>query len=334
MSRTLAATLAVLLAGCSSGPDKTPQTDGGERKDQLTVEPDLAPPIKLDLTIDTYPLVDGSTSTHPLGMLVACELLGMPYTWKEWWDQTKRIFPDPADPADEVAKKITNHVTHNGTHGAYVNLIEGKADLILVAREPSQDELDEAKKKQVTLETKAVALDAFVFILNHQNPIKSLTTKQIQEIYTGKITQWDEVGGPAKQINPYQRNENSGSQELMKKLVMKELTMVDAPDMILQGMMGPINKIGEDVLGLGYSVFFFEQFMAPNEKLKLCGVDGVVPDSKTIHSRAYPFATEVYAAIRSDLDPKSNAYKLRDWLLTAAGQSTIKKSGYVTVSGI
>jgi phosphate transport system substrate-binding protein len=334
MTRTLAAaTAAILLFYCSSENDKTPGADGG--RDQAAATPDLAPPIKLDLTIDTYPLVDGSTSTHPLGMLVACELLGMPYSWQVYWDQTKRIFPDPGTPEQEaVAKKLETQVFHNGTHGAYVNLIEGKADLILVAREPSQDELDAAKDKQVTLETRAVALDAFVFILNHQNPVNSLTTKQIQEIYTGKITRWDQVGGPAQEINPYQRNENSGSQELMKTLVMKDLTMIAAPDMILEGMMGPINRIGEDVQGLGYSVFFFEQFMAPNEKLKLCGVDGVVPGGETIRARAYPFATEVHAAIRTDLGPASNARKLRDWLLTAAGQATIKKSGYVPVSGI
>jgi len=297
----------------------------------------LAPPINLNLTIDSYPAVDGSTSTHPLGMLIACELLGLPYKWDAHpHDGTTRIYPNPKTAAEEaVAKKLTDEiVVHNGTHGSYVNVIEKKAALALVARLPSQDELDEAKKQGVTLETRAVAMDAFVFILNKQNAIDSLTTKQIQEIYTGKTTRWDQVGGPANDIHPYQRNATSGSQVLMETLVMKDLTMVDAPDMILMGMMGPINIISDDPLGIGYSVYFFEQFMAPNEKLKLVGVDGIVPDFKTIQSRTYPFATEVYAVIRADLDPQSEAYRMRDWLFTAEGQATVKKSGYVPMAGI
>lgn len=326
MRAAIAALLAAagLVAACSSTPSKTDAAG--------TTTDGVLPPVELQLTAETYPLVDGSTSTHPLAVLLACELLGLPFKWEPHpFDGTQRIVPDPGADQAEVAQKIAQQVVHNGTHGAYVNLIQGNADLALVARPPSQDELDEAQSQQVTLQTRAIALDAFIFILNQQNPVASLATQQLQEIYTGATTRWDQVGGAAEEINPYQRDANSGSQELMESLVMKDLTMIDAPDMILMGMMGPINQISQDPLGIGYSVFFFEQFMAPNDQLKLCGVDGTVPSSATIGSRDYAFTTEVYAAIRADLDPRSNAYKLRDWLLTAAGQAVVQKSGYVQV---
>lgn len=337
---SLACCLVLVLGACSDDDQKQggdlgpPVLDGTSAPDAKSL-PDLGQ-VDLQLTIDTYPAVDGSTSAHPLGMIIACKLLGMPYKWDLYYDMTKRIMPDPdpGKPQDkELADKITSKVIHNGTHGSYVGLIEKKTDLALVARLPSTDELEQAKQHGVILEPRAIAMDAFVFIVNHQNPIDSLTVQQIQEIYTGKLTTWDQVGGPQQKINPYQRNDNSGSQELMKSLVMKGLQMVDAPDMVLMGMMGPINAISEDQWGLGYSVYFYEQFMAPNEKLKLCGVGGVVPGFETIQSRAYPFATEVYAVIRGDLDPESNARKLRDWLLSSAGQAVVKESGYVPVVG-
>ena len=129
--------------------------------------------------------------------------------------------------------------------------------------------------------------------------------------------------------NPYQRNDNSGSQELMKSLVMRGLTMIAAPDMMLPTMLAPINAISDDVEGIGYSVFYYEQAMAPNERLKLCAVDGVVPDSKSIQSKTYPFTTEVYAVVRQDEPQDSIAYRLRAWLFSAAGQEVIASSGYV-----
>ncbi|MFH0817939.1 MAG: substrate-binding domain-containing protein [Candidatus Micrarchaeota archaeon] len=289
---------------------------------------------ELNFNLNDYPKIDGSTSTHPLSILVACKLLNVSYSWTPTWDGSKYLMPNVTATEPEkryIASNITQKIIHRNTHESYVNLIEKKADLILVARLPSDDELELAKNKGVELETHAVALDAFVFILNKNNSVTSLATKQIQDIYTGKITNWREVAGRDAKINAYQREDNSGSQELMKSLMMKDLKIIAAPLMILTGMMGPINRLSTDKDGIGYSVYYFEEFMAPNEKIKLCGVDGVIPDYESIRTRKYPYVAEVYVVIRKDLDKKSNAYKLRDWLLSDDGQEVVKESGYVPI---
>lgn len=288
--------------------------------------------VGLNFTVEEYPKVDGSTSTHPLDVIIACRLLNISYYETIWYDGTRRIVPNASEPGKEyIAENITANIIHHGTHDAYVNLINGTTDLVLVARLPSEDELAFAGEKSVELEAKPIALDAFVFILNEKNPIDNLTIEQIQGIYTGAITNWTEVGGNYTDINPYQRDENSGSQELMKTLVMKELEMIDAPDMILYGMMGPINRLSWDENGIGYTVYFFEEFMAPNDHVKLIGVNGYYPDYENIKTRKYPITTEVYVVIRKDLDKDNNAYKLRDWLLSEEGQSVIEESGYVPI---
>ena len=87
----------------------------------------------------------------------------------------------------------------------------------------------------------------------------------------------------------------------MERLVMRGAPMTDSSvDMILETMMGPINAISEDPLGMGYSVYYYAEFMLPSENVKLLGVDGVVPTSDNIADRSYPLTTEVYAAIRDD----------------------------------
>lgn len=328
----LGAVVALLgLAGCCPAcPECPPEVICPEVR---CPEDPSAAPDEPDFALN-YPLVDGSTSTHPLGVLIACELLDVPCRWEsDLWDGTKRLLPDLSQPGRKhVAMHMFRTVVHQGTHGSYVNLIEDSVDLILVARLPSQDELNLAESLDVELDAEAVALDAFVFLTNRHNPVTGLTTKQIQDIYTGRITRWSEVGGADAEINAYQRNENSGSQELMKTLVMKGLTMIESPEpMILEGMMGPINRLSEDRDGIGYSVYFFEEFMAPNEEIKLVAVDGVTPSYKTIGARKYPFTTEVYVVVRKGLSEDSAAYRLRDWLLSAEGQQVVKKSGYVPI---
>jgi phosphate transport system substrate-binding protein len=280
-------------------------------------------------SIENYPEVDGSTSAHPLQIVIACMILGVEYDWVESWDGTMRVWPKTNDPSKQNVVDYIRDIQHSGTHGSYVNLISDSVDVIIAAREPSQDELHLADSVGVTLNTQTIALDAFVFILNIENPVNNLTVDQIIGIYTGNITNWQELGGPNITINPYQREKNSGSQELMEALVMQGITMVDAPQMILYGMMGPINRLATDPYGIGYTVYFFNQFMAHREVIKICSINGIKPDFINISSGTYIYTTKVYAAIRSNLDNNSTAFSFWQWLQTKAGQKVVGSSGYI-----
>jgi phosphate transport system substrate-binding protein len=304
--------------------------------------PTFPPVAKPDLTAIAadYPRVDGSTSTYPLQMVLACKILGVPCVWDtDPFTRLRRIAPDPTYQGSPQPVERLFNIQHNGTHGSYMNLIEGTTDLILVARSPSKDELDAARAKGIALDVRPVALDAFVFLLNAENPVDSLTIETVRGIYTGEITSWAEVrvSGPqggdlGGEIHAYQRNPNSGSQELMETLVMRDEPMIEAPDMILETMMGPVNAIAEDPLGIGYSVYFYAEFIFPEEKVKLCGIDGMEPTSDNIAKRAYPLTTEVYAVVRQGMPEDSTAMMLRNWLLTEEGQAAIAESGYVSIS--
>lgn len=304
--------LLLFLSNCEKSPENNP------------------PKVNTDiLNTSNYPRVDGSTSAHPLQVLIACKILGVEYSWMPaLFDETHRIWPS-FDKKPDIAQFIVDSIVHNGTHSSYENLILGKDDLIIVARTASEDELHLADSIGVALTTTPVALDAFVFIANDNNPVNGLSVEEIQDIYTGNINNWNEVGGNDAGINPYQRNPNSGSQELMESLVMKNLTMLDFPEMIVFGMMGLINQVSHDWDGLGYTVYFYENFMAPNDDLKLLSVNGVAPSVSTLRNKEYIYTTEVYVVIRQDLDKSSTAHMLYQWLLTGEGQEVIEESGYV-----
>lgn len=334
----------LLITGCDqptaptpSVPRDTPTAAPTQTPTVITPTEIPTPAVKPDLTeiAHDYPRVDGSTSAHPLQVILACEILDVPYVWElDILSGVNRVFPDPTYQGSPQAVETIFNIMHNGTHGSYMNLIEGNADLILVARSPSEDELNAAEEEGVSLDVRAVALDAFVFLLNVDNPVDDITIDNVRDIYTGRITNWAKLGvagGSRAQIQPYQRNPNSGSQELMETLVMKGEPMIDAPDMILESMMGPIHAIADDRWGIGYSVYYYAVFIFPHEQVKLIAVNGVQPTSDNIAERSYPLTTEVYAVVREGMPEDSTAMMLRDWLFTEEGQAAIAGSGYVPI---
>jgi phosphate transport system substrate-binding protein len=217
-----------------------------------------------------------------------------------------------------------------------MRLIKRETDLILVARPPSSDELRAARWRWVKLDVRAVALDAFVFLVSAENSADDLSLEAIRDIYTGQAKRWSELGASITEgrdagdlINAYCRNPNSGSQELMEQLVMRGAPMIEAPDMMLPSMMGPLNAIASDASGIGYSVYYYATFMLPTEGVKLIAVDGVPPTSENIADRSYPLTTKVYAVMRDGMGEDHSAVLLRDWLLSAEGQAVVEESGYV-----
>lgn len=262
-------------------------------------------------TRDTYPRVDGSTVTLPLSEDMAAELMQI---------------------SQEDAQAYINH---NKTHAAYINLLEGDCDIILVT-EPSGEELALAAEKGIELEIVPVVKDAFVFVANINNPIDSLTMEQIQGIYQGQILNWQDVGGEDHNIIAYQRPQNSGSQTLMEKLVMQGLQMAEAP---IEEIPADMGSLVERVAGyenaeraLGYSVYYYANTMYNKETMKFLGVNGVLPEQDTISSGAYPLTIAYYAVLRKNEPADSAARKLLDWLLSNSGQKLAVKSGYVPLN--
>ena len=274
-------------------------------------EDEPIPPFKITgITHENFPVLDGSTTAGPLIFLIARELLG-----DDWW---KEGF---------IEQKLTTSQTHN----AFINLIDKKVDLIFSARTMSSDEKAHATEAGVRLIETPIALDALIFIVHPENRVKTLTHKQLQDIYTGKITNWKDVGGNDASITPYVRNKNSGSQELMEALLLKEPISDNFPeDQVLWSMMPLLSAVQMNVNGLGYTVAYYRTTMHSDfEGIKTLAVNGIYPDNKTIRNWKYPYTSEFYAIIRSDIDKSSMAYKLYELMQTRAGKRVISDSGYV-----
>ena len=265
-------------------------------------------PAPFNWTKENYPKVDGATAMYPMSVEIAKALLGM---------------------SDAEAEAF---IVHNTTSKAYYNLIDKKCDLIFVS-EPSDDILSRAKKAGVEFEMVGIGRDGFVFVINQENPVDTLTIEEIRKIYTGEITNWKEVGGEDIPILAYQREPNSGSQNLMEKMVMKGLAMANAPsELILNTMYGLIDSVAayeNSRSALGYSIYLYAKDQYVKDSIKFLSIDGVYPTDESIADGSYPLSKIVYAIFRSDEPADSPVRRLVEWLRTPEGQKAVEAGGYV-----
>ena len=257
---------------------------------------------------ETLPKMDGSTSMVPLGQAIASVLLG------------------------ESPEEVGGLINFNRTTQSFRNLMDGYCDLLIVG-EPNAAVFDEMKEKHFAYDLEEIATDGLIFVVNKDNPVDNLTTNQIRDIYSGKITNWKEVGGNDAPIIAFQRNEGAGSQALMKKLVMKDTPLTEAPSTLVASEMGElmesVKSYDNSANAIGYSVYYYANDMKKAEGLKLISVDGVEPCAETIRSREYPHLNAYYCVI-SKLEPKTSSIRaLYDWLMSKDGQKLIAAEGYV-----
>lgn len=265
-------------------------------------------------TLENYPKVDASLATQPLTDAFAAAFTGENNISESWYDYTN-------------------------THPAYLRLIDKEVDVIVVT-EPSADELQYAKDKGVELEVTPVVREGFVFYVNSNNPVNNLSLSQIKKIYSGKTVNWNEVGGNAGVIRPFQRPANSGSQTGMLSLVMKDTKlMTPLKENLVETMESIINLVadydnGENAIGYSYYYYATTIFETIDEeisnKIKLLAVDGVKPTNETIKNGEYTLNTAYYIVTRKG-DTSADAQKLVNAMLSEEGQKVAEEAGYVGV---
>ena len=250
-------------------------------------------------TEDTYPVIDGSSSTENLAKAFKIECLG-----------NENI-----------------EINHSKTHKAYINLARGISDMILVIN-PSEKDKNVANDYEVEFRYNKIAKEGLVFLVNSDNPVNSLTLEQIKDIYTGKITNWSQVGGKDEEILAYQKEENSSAQNAMNSLVMKDEKIVNVNN-VIESTEELVEKIEDSNIStsiIGYTNF--HNIDTKNAKIKIIAINEVKPNIETIKSEEYPLVTFYYAVTRGDTKENS-ALDIIDVMLSEQGQKIIQNAGYI-----
>jgi phosphate transport system substrate-binding protein len=287
----------------------------------------------------TFPAIDGSTVLIPMAAEFVWQFTdlsdNLPY---QWYSETVSFLSFST--TSGAYDKIINGGTTNGVVSKHISNSEieeyrfNKRPDIVLATYPSTDELNMASNAGVELIIKPVCFDSFVFITHKDNPVQSLTVEQIQKIYSGKITNWREVGGRNSKIVAYQREPNSGSQTAMEEWVMKGIPMTKpltveiamGMGMLIEAVAGYTNS----TMSLGYTYKYYIDRLYKSPDIKILKVTEILPSDENVRNNSYAFIAPYNAVIRST-DINEVGGRFLDWMLSDEGQACIAQAGYVSL---
>ncbi len=209
-------------------------------------------------------------------------------------------------------------------------LIEGSTDIAMASRKMKFDEKKKINEAGQTSKEVVIAYDALAIIVNPKNPVKNLTREQLADIFSGKITNWSQVGGPNMPIVTYSRETSSGTYEFFKTSVLKNrnyksgIMSMPATGAVVQSVSQTPGAIG--YVGLAYL----------NSKVKAIAVsydngkNYVEPTKENALNKTYPIVRPLF--LYYTLNKKSKVEPFIDYILSKEGQEIVSKIGYIELS--
>jgi phosphate transport system substrate-binding protein len=171
-----------------------------------------------------------------------------------------------------------------------------------------------------------IAVDGIAIIVNPQNPVNNLTLNQVRDIFSGSISNWNQVGGPNQKINIVNREAGSGTRDGMQKIVLKGSRFSSGG--ITQSATGAVRSyIAGDPNAIGYI-----SFAEVDNSVKTPGINGVIPSYNAIANGTYPIQRDLLLVTNGD--PSGNAKAFIDFTLSPAGQAILKADKEVSINDV
>lgn len=229
-------------------------------------------------------------------------------------------FVNAVYPSDSVSFNGTDFapesaLQYHNTRGAYKAVVDGTADIVFCAA-PSDEQLAYAEEKGVELVFTPIGCEAFVFIVNKDNPVDNLTTEQVKALYSGEIKNWSEVGGDNYPVDAITRNKGSGSQTAMENF--------------MNGAEIRKNPMGFTGRAIGFSFRYYVEGIVENGSVKMLSLNGAYPNRENIKNGSYPIVSNFYAVYRKD-NTNPNIAQFTEWILSPEGQQIVEESGYSAI---
>jgi phosphate transport system substrate-binding protein len=214
-------------------------------------------------------------------------------------------------------------VQGGGSGVGIASLLDKTTDIADSSRKIKPEEIEKAKAGGVNPNEIAIALDGIAVIVHPSNPVKALTKTQIRDIFTGKITNWSEVGGKNAKIVAVNRDTSSGTFEAFETLALnKEKVRPDA--LTTASNQAVAQTVAQTPNAIGY---VGHGFLSP--KVKAVTVDKIECTKQTIQSEKYPLSRYLY--VYTNGKPSGNVEKFIDFLLSSEGQKLVVNEGFVEI---
>ena len=247
----------------------------------------------------------------------------------------KNIVLDGSTTVGPIAKAFADYYKENSGVGATISesgsgngvksLINGACDIANMSRFMKESEFKTCVEKGILPVAHVVAFDGLAVVVNPANKVSALTDAQIADIYTGKITNWKQLGGDDAEIVVISRDTNSGTYETFNELILRKKAVVKGAEYV--GSNGQAKtRVASTKNAIAYVGLGFV-----DDTVKTLSVDGILPSAKTIVSGKYPIARPLFMFTNGYPKMGSAVYDFVTLHLTEEGREIVKDLGYIPV---
>src|SRR6266699_1052107 len=233
-----------------------------------------------------------------------------------------KLVPQLAEQFKAQHPGTTFDIAAEGSTTGIAAIIDGTAQIGMSSRRAKSSEIGAASAKGVNMKPTIVAYDGIAVIVNAGNRVKSLTKKQVEQIFTGEVTDWSAVGGSGGKISIYTRNTSSGTYSDFKELAMKKRDYAPGSQK-MAGNEQIASEVGKNANGAGYVGLAYTKAGGS----KGMPIDGVAPSVKTVLGKTYPYARPTFYYTSGE--PSGLAKQFLDFTIGPAGQKIVAQVGFV-----
>lgn len=224
----------------------------------------------------------------------------------------------------ESHPEVNISVSGGGSGIGITSLLDGAIDIAMSSRPIAQAEIEKAQAKGLDIKPLIIAYDAIAVIVHPSNPITEISIPDLQKIYTGEISHWQQLGWEEPTpLVAISRDFASGTFEVFNQIVLQGKDLrTDA--LMLVSNLAILNEVGFSPTAIGYVGLAYL-----NEKVKALAIDGVSPTKEAVIDGTYPLARPLFLVLPAD-HPKATQ-DLIDFILSETGQAIIESEGFVGI---
>ncbi len=219
--------------------------------------------------------------------------------------------------------KVNISVRGGGSSIGIKDIMAGTVEIGNASRDAKDKEIKKAKAQGIDLYQNVVASDGIAIIVNPKNTITGLTIEQIQAIYTGKVTNWKELGGPDMNIVIISRDTSSGTYEVFYEIAMKKQNIVQNCIMVASNN-AAVTSVKDTPGAIAYAGLGYL-----SSSVKPLQVNGVDPTFENVLSGAYPVSRNLN--MYTNGAPKGITKTFMDFILSSEGQNIVEKQGFIKI---
>src|SRR6184192_1778039 len=232
-----------------------------------------------------------------------------------------KLVPQLAEQFKAQHPGTTFDIAAEGSTTGIAAIIDGTAQIGMSSRRAKSSEVGQAAAKGINMKPTVVAYDGIAVIVNAGNPVKSLTKKQVEQIFTGEATDWSAVGGSGGKISVYTRNTSSGTYSDFKELAMKKRDYAPGSQK-MAGNEQIASEVGKNPNGAGYVGLAYIKASG----IKVVAIDGATPSKESVLGKAYPYARPTFYYTNGE--PTGVAKEFVDFTISDAGQKIVEQVGF------